>query len=249
MKSGKDFNTAEPEKTNGWLTTFNDLVTLLMVFFVLVFSMSSIDLNRLKNFQTALQSGLGVLEAGRRVAVSVAENRPPQAVDPRTFDNGVESEGESSNPGDRSVEQALEELHREAGIESSFSREGLSIRTKDGILFDPGEAQMKPQSTPVLHRVADLIRSTSQPVRIEGHTDNVPIQTRRYPSNWELSTARAIAVLRYLIDAEAVSPKRLSAVGYADVKPLLPNDTPAQRALNRRVEILLLTEEKGDYVK
>ena len=94
-----------------------------------------------------------------------------------------------------------------------------------------------------MDKVAAVIQNIRNPVRIEGHTDNVPIATRRFPSNWELSTARAVQVLKYFIAAGEIDPSRLSAVGYGEAKPVLPNNTPENRTKNRRVEIVLVTED------
>ena len=101
----------------------------------------------------------------------------------------------------------------------------------------------------MLNQIAKAIKKVSKPVRVEGHTDNVPIQTRRFPSNWELSVARAVNVVKYFAEVSNIDPHRLSAVGYGESRPIIANDTASNRVQNRRVEILLITEDKEENVK
>ena len=234
--------------TSGWLTTFNDLVTLLMVFFVLVFSTSSIDTNRLKDFSGALQSGFGVLRQGGKAPVAVVDSGRP--IDLDAGDQRRTADIRSDPLPGRNYEvvrqiQALDDLE---GIQVSFYDQGVLINLEGKFLFDFGQAVLQPQSIALLGKVADAIRGISDPVRIEGHTDNVPIHTRKYPSNWELSAARAVQVLRYFVEREALEPARFSAVGYGDARPRFPNDTAERRSMNRRVEIILVTEIGGEDV-
>ena len=234
--------------TSGWLTTFNDLVTLLMVFFVLVFSTSSIDTNRLKDFSGALQSGFGVLQQGRQAPVQVVDSDQPIRHDAGQQQPAVEDlPAPASKDADEIVHRfrALEEL---AGIQVTSCEQGILITVEGNILFDFGKADLHLRSAALLGKIADAIRTGNDPVRIEGHTDNVPIQTRRYPSNWELSTARAVQVLRYFVEQQSLAPARFSAVGYGDARPRFPNDTAEHRSKNRRVEIILVTEHGGEDV-
>jgi chemotaxis protein MotB len=120
---------------------------------------------------------------------------------------------------------------------------GVVIQLTDKTLFDSGSAVIREDAKPILSRVATLLKSIPNQIRIEGHTDNRPIRTARYPSNWELSVARATNVLRYLEEVHGISPGRLSASGYGEWRPLRPNTTEGNRALNRRVDIIVLREE------
>ena len=233
----------------GWLTTFNDLVTLLMVFFVLLFTMSSIDTKKMKDFQHALQSGLGVLEAGDQVSVVVENSR----LVPDMSHIETQAEGsQGSQAGElrrRVLEQVEEMVPPDFGLKFSESDQGIHMSFTDAVLFTPGSAEIQPQGQPLLHEIGRVVRQMPYDVRVEGHTDNLPIRTRRFPSNWELSTARAVNVVKHLIESEHVDPRRLSAVGYGDSKPLVSNDDTEHRAQNRRVEIVLMTEGRKDYVK
>jgi len=125
----------------------------------------------------------------------------------------------------------------------ALSTEGLVIQVSETPLFDRGVAEISPKAFPLLNMIADIISKSAYNVRVEGHTDNLPIHTAEFPSNWELSTTRAVNVLRYLIDKGKCSPKRLSAAGFAGFQPIFPNDTAEHRARNRRVELVLVPEE------
>jgi chemotaxis protein MotB len=226
----------------GWLTTFNDLVTLLMVFFVLLFTMGSTDKTMMKEFQNALQSGLGVLGAGSKVSIAIEESRRPISVGgPLTQgqDETIPGEGEGTMD---AIDDALGELAAEPGINVKHENQGARISFEDVLLFDFGKAEINSSGLAFLDKMAALVQKIPCLVRVEGHTDNVPIHTHRFPSNWDLSTARAVSVVKYLADIGKINPQRLSAVGYGESRPLVPNDSAANRAKNRRVEIVLVTE-------
>jgi chemotaxis protein MotB len=125
------------------------------------------------------------------------------------------------------------------GVSATYTPEGIYISLADHLLFKSGESAINPMGYSVLDKIIKSIKTTGYAVRIEGHTDNVPIHTEKYPSNWELSADRAIKVLKYFIRYGNVSPTRLSAVGYADAKPVAENDSDENKARNRRVEIVL----------
>jgi len=226
----------------GWLTTFNDLVTLLMVFFVLLFTMGSLDTKMLKEFKFALQTGLGILGEGSQVSIAVKDSRP----NPDLAHLLAQAESEVAPVDEQEeaipIDEALEAFADEPGINVSYSNQGAHITFEDFLLFDFGKAVINPGGLTFLDKMTALIHKIPYPVRVEGHTDNVPIHTARYPSNWELSIARAVSVVKYFAESGKINPQRLSAVGYGATRPLVPNDSPANRTRNRRVEIVLATE-------
>ena len=239
----------EGTKKVGWLTTFNDLVTLLMVFFVLMFTMSTIDTKKMGSFQYALQSGLGILKMGTRSPVSVKKSQPvddmshimTQAEGERIIEKGI---------ADRKLARAVRILSQDdLGIQVMHSDDGMRLVFEDKVLFDFGKDAINPEGFPLLDKIAQALKDVPYRLRVEGHTDNVPIRTRRFPSNWELSAARAVNVVKYFVKVSKLDPQRLSAVGYGDSRSVVPNDTPFNRAKNRRVEILLLTEDIAENVK
>ena len=226
----------------GWLTTFNDLMTLLMVFFVLIFTMGSMDTGKLNEFQNALQTGLGIMGEGSQVSIAVKDSRS----NPDFTNLLVQAEGEVAPVDEQEeavpIDEALKEFTAEPGINVRYSNQGVHITFEDFLLFDFGQAGINPGGLAFLDKMAGLIQKIPYPVRVEGHTDNVPIYTARYPSNWELSIARAVSVVKYFAESGKINPQRLSAVGYGATRPLVPNDSPANRTRNRRVEIVLATE-------
>ena len=240
----------EGTKRAGWLTTFNDLVTLLMVFFVLLFTMSTIDTQKMQDFQYALQSGLGILESGNKVAISVKRTQP---VDDMSHIM-TQAEGERHKKGNSQVSGELADQIRQMtqadlDIEVTRTHQGTRLSFEDQVLFDFGKAAINPAGFVFLDKIASVLDTIPYVMRVEGHTDNVPIQTRRFPSNWELSVARAVSVVKYFVEVSNIDPRRLSAVGYGESRPVAQNDTLSNRAKNRRVEILLLTEGKEENVE
>jgi chemotaxis protein MotB len=234
----------------GWLTTFNDLVTLLMVFFVLLFTMSAVDIGKMNDFKYALQSGLGIMETGQKVSISVKETQP---VDDMSHIS-TQAEGSKTNPGDGEpggelVEQIQRLVAADLNIQVTYTDQGTRLSFADQVLFDFGRATINPAGFVFLDKIADVLDKIPYAVRVEGHTDNVPIQTRRFASNWELSVARAVNVVKYFAEVSNIDPKRLSAVGYGESRPVAANDSLSNRAKNRRVEILLLTEGKEENVE
>ncbi|NLY56855.1 MAG: OmpA family protein, partial [Firmicutes bacterium] len=125
-------------------------------------------------------------------------------------------------------------------VEAVLEERGVIIRFRDSVLFDTGRADIRPDGARIIDTIATYLVRIPNHVRIEGHADNVPIRNARYPSNWELSTARATSVIRYLLTKTDISPERLSAAGYGEYRPVAPNDTPENRARNRRVDLVLL---------
>ena len=215
-----------------WLTTYGDMVTLLLTFFVLLYSFSTVDAQKFQSLAIALQGALGVLPGGQTVSVvpqpiSGGANIPREELDQiRTIYEQMQSfiaHGELSG----TVDLIMEER-------------GLVVRFAERAFFDLGKADLRPDTLSVLTKIAEVLRPLPNHVRVEGHTDNLPINTPRFPSNWELSTARATSVIRYLIEEENLDPERLSAAGYGEYRPIDTNDTPEGRARNRRVDLVIM---------
>jgi chemotaxis protein MotB len=218
-----------------WLTTFNDLITLMMVFFVLLFAMSKGDMEKIKEFRSAIIQGFGVLEKkGEGSAGLIEVTRPP-------VPSGEEIREDSLPEAMRELIQKIDPLPEVALV---HAEEGLVMRISGSIFFGSGSATINAGGVSLLKKIGGLISRLPNRIRIEGHTDNVPISTATFPSNWELSAARAVNIVKFLSDHMGVHPRRLSAVGYGESRPIKANDTPENRAMNRRVEMVLL-KEKG----
>ena len=241
---------SEGSNTAGWLTTFNDLVTLLMVFFVLLFTMSTVDSRRMQDFQYALQSGLGVLKTGTKVSISVKKTQPVDDMSHiMTQAEGKRNKKHSRQPGDKLMDEIQQLTKADLDIQIIHTHQGTRLSFEDQVLFDFGSATINPAGFVFLDKIADTLDKIPYAMRVECHTDNVPIQTRRFPSNWELSVARAVNVVKYFAEVSNIDPYRLSAVGYGESRPVAANDTASNRVKNRRVEILLITEDKEENVK
>lgn len=207
----------EPERgAPGWMVTYGDLMTLLLVFFVMIATFSSIQLSKFKQAMGSLKGALGVLKAGQ-VTTESEQMQLTDAV--KALRRFIE----------------LEDFGQTIRLEES--PRGMIITISNPVLFDLGKAEIKPQVYPLLDKIASIAKDSWGQIKVEGHTDDLPISTPRFPSNWELSTSRAVNVLRYFIEEGGLEPERLSAVGYGEYHPLFPNDTEEHRARNRRVVI------------
>jgi chemotaxis protein MotB len=213
-----------------WMTTFSDMMTLLMVFFVLIVSMSEIKIERFEEALTYFQGGRGVLTQ-------------------QSIMNNTLNTQETPNINRRRAEQfeELNEYLREKGLQDkvqvSLRPDGVHTVITDSVMFNTGEARIIEPARTVLQLLAGVIGAEVKAVAVEGHTDSRPIKTIRYPTNWELSAARAASVVRFLQQNEDVlDPERYVALGYGEHRPVATNTTPAGRAQNRRVEILFSWE-------
>ncbi len=211
-----------------WMTTYSDMVTLLLTFFVLLFSMSNVDVQKFQAILSAFRGSLGVLDGGMSI----------------TEDIGLQSSSELAIRQLHDLEQELQEFITEQGFSGSVQLEmeerGLIIRFADQIFFDLGKAELKPEALDILNQLGPMLKDLPNPIRIEGHTDNLPINTERFPSNWELSTYRATSVIRYLVERLHFDPDKLSAAGYGEYRPIRDNLTSTNRAFNRRVDIIIM---------
>ena len=217
---------------SGWITTFNDLMTQLTVFFVLIFSLSTTNILDIQSARISLQAGLGIFEAGNKTSVGLMEPLTSYDISTEIFM--------------KQLEETIEAVNSEPDIGVLYTEKGIIITLDESLLFNSGSAEVNPESFNALDSISqNILNKISNPVRVEGHTDNVPIMNDDFASNWELSTARAVNVLKYLADKDNVSSKRLSAVGYGESKPLSQNNTVKSRKKNRRVDLVITTDEKN----
>lgn len=219
-----------------WMATFADLMSLLLTFFVLLLSFANMDVVRFKVVLGSVRDAFGVQfeHPGEMEAVSTSI---------------VELSKQESSPTIKVIEEIMmlervKKFIKEADMEDMMSAElderGVVIRIKGHILFRSGEADLREKEGPkALGPVVKLAKVMDHQLSIQGHTDDRPINTSKYPSNWELSTARAVATMRFLM-SEELKPERMNVAGYADMRPLAPNTTAKGRATNRRVEFVFL---------
>jgi chemotaxis protein MotB len=231
---------AEHENAERWLLTYADLITLLMVFFVVLYSMSSADSTKFKRMSAALQQAFNVdvLQGQSQSSIGDGDTPPPP---PSTTTTINESEVPQVARLTSKINAVVDGEAQAPSVSVDVDREGVVIRLSGSYLFDSGRAELKPNSLAVLDTIAGELKLIDNEIRVDGHTDSTPIESTRYPTNWELSTARALAVTRYLSATDGVQSTRLMAAGFGEFRPLFVNDTRDHRALNRRVEIHLLS--------
>ena len=232
-KRGGGGSLAPTSNAPGWMLTYGDMVTQILIFFVLLFSFSKVDQGKFGSAMISIQGALGVLP-GSTAIIDTGEGGGAGASQPTM----TEADLGQLEQAERLIR---EQLGGTEGVELAIEGDrGLIVRMKDSVLFDSGQAELKPAAMAVLDKLAETVKGLPNQIRIEGHTDDRPIHTALYPSNWELSTARATNVIRYLIERCGMSPKRLSAAGYGEYRPVADNSTETGRARNRRVDIVLL---------
>jgi len=227
-----------------WLATYGDLVTLLMCFFVLLFAFSSIDAQKFEAVMQSFQGSTGILPGGKTLADGpLVFNGMPEA---QTTESPEESQKLEALK--EQVEQYLQQNNLQENIQVELDARGLLLRFKDNILFDSGKAELKTEALTILDYLGGLLSKpefAERYIRVEGHTDNVPISTSRFPSNWELSASRAASVIRHYIEKNGIRPDRFTASGYGEYYPVADNATAEGRALNRRVDIVILRESEA----
>ncbi|MGH2889751.1 MAG: flagellar motor protein MotB [Solirubrobacteraceae bacterium] len=260
---------AEHDNEERWLLTYADMITLLMALFMVLFSISSVNISKYQTLQQSLKSAFSgsVLSGGRAIMQSGSEStkaHTPATAEvpaivpitpniPKPVDTSAQqiSKAMLAVAAARKEQQSFLKLKRELDayarahgfatqVQAVIEERGLVVRVlTDKLLFDSGSAALQPVGLPLLNEIGSLLNvDRRHPITVEGNTDNQPIHSAQFPSNWELSTDRATTVVRYLI-AHGVADHRLSAAGYADLHPLATNTTSAGRARNRRVDIVL----------
>lgn len=251
----------EDSSRDRWLITYSDLITLLLIFFIMMYAMSTLDKSKytdiIQSLQTTFSAGDSILEQGSGVtgtADSYTHKNPNTVAIPQP-----EKAEAATKLTER--EQAFREQELELqGLMSVISTyvtdnklqnqifvadepQGISITLSDQFVFDAGRADLKPESAPVLAKLASLFKNLGTTVSIEGHTDNLPITySPKYHDNWDLSGARALSILRFFLEKGHLSPEGFQYAGYADTRPVGDNTTTEGRQNNRRVEIIVLRQ-------
>ncbi len=230
-------------KTDGWLATYADTVTLLLTFFVLLYSLSTIDSQKFQQIAVAMQSAFSGKADRSILEFNSSSGDVPIVGKPQlTVEDAQENENLEIL---EDVLTYIKENDLENDVQIYEDEKGLNIQMKDSVLFDTGKAELRSDSKNVLDKVSDLIGKVDNKIIIEGHTDNVPINTPAMPNNWHLSSARALSVLDYFLDSKKIlNPQRFSAQGCGEYRPIAKNDTDEGRAKNRRVNIIVVTNVK-----
>ncbi|UJF33172.1 flagellar motor protein MotB [Paenibacillus hexagrammi] len=255
-----------------WLITYADLITLLLVFFIIMYAMSKLDVQKYSVLAQALnlqfQKADSILDQGRGISGQMTptqgdadtkdteepkqdnavqpEPTPAPTPEPTEAPKASEKEKKEKELQDllQQVQTYITDQNLEADVSAVDTNRGVAITLNDLFLFDLGKADLKPASYPILQKLASLFPTLQSKVSIEGHTDDIPLATGSpYKDNWGLSFARSLSVLRYFSDTAGIDEHKFVATAYADTMPRASNDSDANRAKNRRVEIIVLRED------
>ncbi len=220
-----------------FMATYGDMVTLVLCFFVLLFAMMSPDAKKFELAASSFQSAFnGVLTSLPTVAVNKEVMMPRLGGDAQNKHMAADAA--------QKIREVASKENMDDAVKVDVTDTGIAIRISDKVSFDPGSDKLKPEFVAILEKMMEIVREKpGREIRVEGHTDNTPINTARFPSNWELSASRALAVVKYLYQ-RGEDPKKLSGVGYGEFRPIVPNDTEAHKRENRRIEVYIEYLEK-----
>jgi chemotaxis protein MotB len=247
----------DQEDLGRWLVSYADFITLLFAFFVTMYSISRVDEKKLDSMVESLQKALGatvIFHAAQKDPGLFTNTSQPMdiRISPRLIPKRKTPGQEEMETLALNIRKKMEELSRKGEngenlmkqVQFLIDRRGLVLRFSERFFFDSGEASIHPQVIPLLDILAQSLEQIQNQIRIEGHTDSVPIHNARFPSNWELSTARSTTIVHYLLTHFKFDPNRLSAAGYGEFRPIASNQTADGRLQNRRVDIVILCGEE-----
>jgi len=215
-----------------WMSTFSDMTTLLLTFFVLLLSMANFDPIKLKTLTESLQGAFGILDTYPTVPIHPVVNLPKR--------NKDEQKKKQSMKDAEKIKSMVQNKKLDDAVKVEVTEKGIAIMLRDPVGFASGSADLKDQGKEILKDISDVVKNNSDlKVRVEGHTDDVPINSNRYRSNWELSSARSLSVVQLFSEQTGIQPQNMSAVGYGEYRPIAPNTSPENRAKNRRIQIFV----------
>ncbi|CAN5238743.1 flagellar motor protein MotD [soil metagenome] len=234
----------EHENHDRWLVSYADFITLLFAFFVVMYAISQVNEGKYKVLSNALGTAFGKSANNTPTredpAVNLDRLKTQALQKQRATEAAIRKEREQMTLIARNLLKALGPLVSQGKVRVTQNSRGISVEINASVLFAPGEAKLTPESSQALKAVAVVLQEDTHSIQVEGHTDNVPISTAVFPSNWELSAVRASSVVRLFMD-NGIAESRLLAVGHGAKQPVAPNDSPENRLRNRRVEITILT--------
>jgi chemotaxis protein MotB len=247
----------EPEKHANherWLVSYADFITLLFAVFVVLYAMGQSDKKKVEEVMKSIQESFGMANAGAtapKINVIASQQitvipslKPEMRTAPMERGRGKTRAEEKDF---RQIKAAIEAYLIKQGAKDKVSleitRRGLIVSLKEIGFFASGQADIKPEAYELINTIAEAVTQYNNPLRIEGHTDNIPISTAQFPSNWELSTSRATHALKYLMKNFDIDANKISATGYAEFRPLAGNETSEGRAKNRRVDLVMVSSE------
>ncbi|AIF50808.1 flagellar motor protein MotB [Pelosinus sp. UFO1] len=239
----------EEHMDESWLIPYADILTLLLALFIVLFASAQVDQKKFDqmaySFNAAFSGSPSVFDNNRAITPEVDASKPNQS----TMDSATEQSHLKETVQlleiKKQMDRYIQDNNLSGDLNTLLTDDGLMIRIKDSALFTSGSADLRPESLRLGEEIGKLLAPLSQKIVISGHTDNVPINTREFPSNWELSAKRSINFMKFLLSKESkLQPEKFSAIGYGEYRSLVPNDTIDGRAKNRRVEVLIMRNVK-----
>ncbi|PHO06843.1 chemotaxis protein MotB [Thermoanaerobacterium thermosaccharolyticum] len=232
------FDDNDEKKVNNerWLLTYSDMITLLMIFFIVLYTISTVNSQKFQQ----IAASLGKTFDGTNYVVGQYSGN--------SILNSIKTTNNTNT--DNAIESQLDKLIKQNNLQNmvtyKIDERGFVISLNDTLLFDTGSADVKPDQKATLIKIGNILKAMPNYIRVEGHTDNVPINNSQFHSNWELSVIRATNVVEILVNDVKIDPAKISAVGYGEYRPIVPNDSDKNRQLNRRVDIVIMN---SDYNK
>lgn len=226
-----------------WLVSYADFITLLFAFFTSMYAISSVNEGKFR----VLSESLSVAFNPSLFTSSKVMDGPRFVKEQRSHEVQAASSMSSNNY--QKIQSALKKLETDKRLALVVDEQRITIRLTESSLFEGGTDRLLPEATEVLDEIAVVLKDLPNSLRVEGHTDNIPVRTAQYPSNWDLSSARAIRILKYFFEVHGFDPSKLSAAGYGEFRPVETNDTPSGRAKNRRVDIMVMQGEVVPFIQ
>lgn len=246
MQTRKNRKHEEHENHERWLVSYADFITLLFAFFVVMYATSNANSEKQKDFEDSIKLNFHLMGKGGSDENSDSiENSLAELVMPLGSFPKKGGSREAADYVERSLDKSMSGDQKKAAIQDIYhDAVGVRVALTASTFFQPGSAKLKMSALPSLDKVAEVLKSNDKRVIIEGHTDDTPIEDSQFPSNWELAGGRASAVVRYFVKYHKLDPKRFVSISYGDQKPMVPNDTDEHKSMNRRIEILIVTDDK-----
>lgn len=238
----------EEHMDESWLIPYADILTLLLALFIVLFATAQVDQKKFDQmayaFNTAFSGSPSVFDRNQAITPESDASVPSQQSEGSMGQEQLRETVQLSEL-KKQIDHYIQENKLTGDLNTILTEDGLMIRIKDSALFTSGNADLRPESLRVGEEIGKVLVPLSQKIVISGHTDNIPINTFEFPSNWELSSKRAINFMKFILASEKkLQPERFSAIGYGEYRPLQPNDTIDGRAKNRRVEVLIMRNFK-----
>lgn len=229
----ESFHDDDFDVSSSWLITYSDMVTIILCFFIIFFNVSEEKSSMLNSMKNALAEEVSVLSEENELLKTSNESLSMELFNLKNIEKDI----------DTSEEEFIKYLRDNNMLEEVSilqNEKGIAIRFKDSVLFSSAEADISVKGSIALSKIGDKLAKIKNPIIVEGYTDNVPIHTAKYPSNWELSVSRAISVVNYFTKEKGIDKSRMSVSGYGELNPIDTNDTPEGRSNNRRIEITII---------